>query len=256
MAVIIPMFNEELNAQKCVQILTRVIRDTVPTGRLFIVNDGSKDNTGEILHRLLGQGFDFTLVEHFPNRGYGAALLEGARQARDEGFDFALFMDSDLTNDPALIPQFFELIKTDRYDMVKASRYISGGGMEGVPAYRQLVTIWGNRLASHLFGLGIRDCTNGTRAIRLSFLTDLEFQEQGFAIILEELYHLKRRGVKATEIPQILKCRATDEGQSKFQYSPRVLYSYFKYAIMAWVIRDRNSARNLRNLVPTFSQKE
>ena len=46
------------------------------------------------------------LVRHDANRGYGAALQTGAREAAARGFDYVLYMDSDLTNSPDDIPRF------------------------------------------------------------------------------------------------------------------------------------------------------
>jgi hypothetical protein len=107
-------------------------------------------------------------------------------------------MDSDLTNDPAFIPQFAAKLSEGRWDLVKASRYVPNGGMRGVPARRRAVTIAGNAVARTLFGMGIRDCTNGFRAVRLELISDVTFKETGFPIILEELLILKKRGARAT----------------------------------------------------------
>jgi dolichol-phosphate mannosyltransferase len=234
LAVIIPMFNEEANAERCVRSVCAVLRDSLPDSRLFVVNDGSRDRTGAILEALAAEPLPLAYIDHGANRGYGAALMTGARAAHQAGFSHGLFMDSDLTNDPALIPRFAAKIAEGGYDLVKASRYISGGGMSGVPWWRQMFTIWGNRLASRLFRMGIKDCTNGFRAVRLEMIRDIAFQENGFPIILEELYHLKRRGARAVEIPYVLTSRAG--GKSSFRYSGKTLWRYLRYALRAaWV---------------------
>lgn len=240
LAVVIPMFNEEVGAERCVRAVTRVIANGLPSVRLFVVNDGSRDGTREILRTLVDEGLPFRFVDLESNAGYGGALRAGAERADDEGFTFALFMDSDLTNDPALIASFWEILSTDRFDLIKASRYIHGGGMNGVPAWRQWFTICGNWIASRLFRMGIRDCTNGFRAVRLSMLRGSVLRERGFPSILEELLELKRKGARATELPYMLTSR--DGGASKFSYSPRTLWSYLRYALLAAGTRARRAS--------------
>jgi dolichol-phosphate mannosyltransferase len=244
LAVIVPMYDEEQNAQRCVRAICAVLQRSVPGARLFVVNDGSRDGTESILERLDDGTLPFTRLGYPDNRGYGAALAFGARAAREAGFEFGLFMDSDLTNDPELIPVFAERAASGGYDLLKASRYVAGGGMKGVPFRRQIVTRTGNWLARRLFGMGIRDCTNGFRAVRLSLLAGIVFRERGFPQIMEELVALKRQGARATEIPYVLTSRTADEGSSKFSYRPRVVLAYLKYALLAAVTpyRPRTSA--------------
>jgi glycosyltransferase involved in cell wall biosynthesis len=240
LAVVIPMYDEERGAERCVRCVTGILAEQLPSARLFVVNDGSRDDTGPILRRLVAEGLPFTFVDLERNAGYGGALRAGGDRADRDGFTFALFMDSDLTNDPALIPLFWGVLSSGLYDVVKASRYVRGGGMLGVPAWRQWYSIVGNRIASVLFGMGIRDCTNGFRAVRLSALRGVQLHERGFPSILEELLELKRRGARATELPYVLTSRS--DGASKFSYSPRVLWAYLKYALAAAATRPRGTS--------------
>ena len=238
LAIAIPMFNEEANAERCVAAVTAVLEKLETGVDLLVVDDGSKDATVSILKKCAEKYPRFSFVEHGTNKGYGKAIETLGVEARKRGYEFALFMDSDLTNDPALIPKFIELLRQG-YDLVKASRYVPGGGMEGVPPERMRVTIWGNRVASFLFGMGIKDCTNGFRAVRLSKLEGLTVTERGFPSIVEELLFLKRKGVRPTELPYTLTARQKDQGTSKFRYKPGVFWGYFKYALRAMFVRRR-----------------
>jgi hypothetical protein len=87
--------------------------------------------------------------------------------------------------------------------------------------------------------MGLKDCTNAFRAVRLELLRGVVFKERGFAVLLEELLILKKRGARVTEIPYILTSRAPGEGESKFTYAPRVLWAYLKYALLAAFVRRR-----------------
>ncbi len=233
LAIIIPMYNEEANAERCIREISKVLTDKLPGTKLLVVNDGSRDRTGLILESLSKESLPYWHIAHTPNRGYGGALKAGMEEALQKGYVYGLFMDSDLTNDPALIPVFAELLKTGEYDLIKASRYVKGGGMEGVPPYRMAFTIVGNWVASLMFRMGINDCTNGFHAARLDMIANETYHERGFAFLLEELYYLKRAGARTKEIPYTLTARKDGEGASKFCYTIPVLWNYFKYALKA-----------------------
>jgi dolichol-phosphate mannosyltransferase len=240
LAIVIPMYNEERGVERCVRAVCKVLSEKLPESKLFVVNDGSKDKTLSILQKLSEEKLPMQIVSHSPNRGYGGAILAGVRAADAANYEFALFMDSDLTNDPDLIPLFDAKVREDRFDLIKASRYVPGGGMQGVPLKRQIVTIVGNRVASGLFGMGINDCTNGFRAVRLSFLRDVSFTERGFPSIMEEMYWMKRKGARATEIPYTLTSRKVEDGPTKFAYKPSVVLAYLKYAVKAATFPHRS----------------
>src|SRR5436853_6431602 len=100
-------------------------------------------------------------------------------------------MDSDLTNDPSYLRAFAERM-ADGADVIKASRYVAGGGTRGVPRWRSALSRVGNLTARLLFGLPVRDCTNGFRAVRTDLLSAVDLHENGFAVIMEELHQLRR----------------------------------------------------------------
>ena len=225
------MFNEEHGAERCVRAVTAVLQTMKIPSCLFVVDDGSKDETLAILQRLEKlYKQKLTIISHEHNQGYGAGLATGIRDAIKRGYEYCIFMDSDLTNSPDFIPKFVDQIDKG-YDCVKASRYIQGGGMVGVPLVRRIFSRVGNSVASILFDLGIHDCSNGFRMIRLEMLKDVKFKEKKFSIILEELYYLKKKGARCKEIPNILTNRAI--GKTSFSYTPKMVWDYAKYAIKA-----------------------
>ena len=103
--VVIPMYNEEPGAENCVRQVCEALSAIPCESKLIAVNDGSRDRTGEILDRI-GPAFpNLTIVHHAKNSGYGAALRTGVATAAKAGFDYTLFMDSDLTNHPRDLPE-------------------------------------------------------------------------------------------------------------------------------------------------------
>ena len=236
-AVVIPMFNEEAGAEQCVRAVVPVLDALAQRSSLIAVNDGSQDDTRVILARLASEFGRLTIVEHPENRGYGAALATGAERADSDGFEYALFMDSDLTNDPADIPKFVAKME-EGVDVIKASRYSHGGSASGVPWFRWAISRVGNAVAAALFRLPLTDCTNGFRATKIKVLRDIRFTERSFAIIMEELFHEKRLASSFCHVPVSLTDRAAHLRGTSFRYRPGVFWDYLKYPLRSFVRRS------------------
>jgi len=231
--VVIPMYNEESGAEKCVRAVCAALQAIACRNALFTVNDGSGDRTREILDRLAPEFSNLKVVHHEKNAGYGAALRTGARHALEAGYDYVLFMDSDLTNSPDDLPKFAGKMRSG-YDVIKATRYSGGGGVSDVPRYRVLISQAGNALAHQLFRLPVHDCTNGFRAVRTELLCQMQLRENRFPIIMEELYWSKYLARRFAEVPVTLSNRASGLRPTAFSYRPPVFWDYLKYPLRAF----------------------
>lgn len=236
--VAVPMYDEEGGAERCVREICRVVRATDPPGGLLIVDDGSADKTAAILEGLRKDHPEMIVERHERNRGYGAAIRSLIRTAHREGFEYALFMDADLTTDPKYIPDFLAKMR-EGVDVIKATRYSRGGGMSGVPPHRVLISRAGNLLARLLFRAPITDCTNGFRAVKTSLLARLPLTEDAFAVIMEELYYATSLARTYAEVPYVLTSRGPDQGVSRFVYRPKVFFQYLKYVLLNLFGRPR-----------------
>lgn len=238
-AVIVPVYNEEAGVQAFVEAVGGVLRKLDVRCRLIVVDDGSRDASAGALARLATTWPELLVVTHPVNRGYGAALRTGVRQAARMGFTYALFMDSDRTNHPDDIPRFLAMMRQG-HDVIKATRYRHGGRVVGVPRLRVWISRAGNVVARALFRLPVSDCTNGFRAVRVSLLEQLRLKEMRFAIIMEELYQLQFLTCGFAEIPVTLTDRAGEQRPTSFRYRPRVFYDYLKYPVKGFLgIRPR-----------------
>jgi len=234
--VVIPMYNEEPGAENCVTKVCEVLATLPCESKLITVDDGSRDRTGQILDRLAPRFPQLMVVHHAKNAGYGAALRTGIDTAARAGFDYTMFMDSDLTNHPSDIPRFVDKMR-EGVDVIKATRYSKGGRVEGVPAWRVIISRVGNWIASLLFGLPIRDCTNGFRAARTGMLADMRLTENRFPIIMEELYWSKYLARTFAEIPVTLTNRDALLRPTSFAYTPSVFWQYLRYPLRAFTGR-------------------
>jgi dolichol-phosphate mannosyltransferase len=226
--VVLPMYNERPNVAPCIQRLTTFLQKVPALTAIIAVDDGSTDGTLDELHRLESAIPNLIVEARLQNGGYGAANRTGFSAALREGFDYALVMDADGTQDPVYIEGFLSPMKAG-IDFIKATRYASGGRVVGVDRRRYMVSWVGNRLARIAFRCNLTDYTNGFRAIRSSLLARLETHETSFVVLLEEIWLARKLRATFAEAPYTLTVREEDDGASKFSYSWRVYVSYLKY---------------------------
>ena len=87
-----PAFNEELNIERTLRETSAWLRTKNEPWEIVVVNDGSKDGTGNVLERMTKEIPELRIVTHEKNRGYGAAVRSGCDAAKGEIIGY---MDSD-----------------------------------------------------------------------------------------------------------------------------------------------------------------
>ncbi|MBI5936188.1 MAG: glycosyltransferase family 2 protein [Chloroflexi bacterium] len=152
-SIVIPAYNEAAAIAETVREIRRVLSESGIEGEIVIVDDGSTDNTSEMVAQT-----DARLIRHPHNRGYGASLKTGIRQAQN---DVIVIIDADGTYPIDAIPALAE--KMSAYDMVVGART---GATVQVPMLRRPAKWMLNRLANYLSGVEIPDLNSGLRAFR------------------------------------------------------------------------------------------
>jgi glycosyltransferase involved in cell wall biosynthesis len=180
-----PCYNEEANVE-------RVTRAAVEAGARFahdyeviIVNDGSRDRTGEIADRLAAENPQrVRAVHNRPNRGYGGALQRGFREARQE---YIFYTDGDGQFDFNEIELLLPLLS--RYDIVSAYRLDRQDSlMRKVNA-----AAWGVLVRS-LFHLKVKDIDCAFKIYPKRFIDGIEMKSEGALIDTEMLARAVRAG--------------------------------------------------------------
>jgi dolichol-phosphate mannosyltransferase len=237
------VYNEAAGIEHACRAIMDALSGYTGEAAMIAVDDGSTDQSASILERLAQTVAAVELVRHEANAGYGAALRTGAARAQSLGLDYVAFIDSDLTNPPSDLLKIGELARAG-HPYIKASRFIPGGDMAGVPLARRIVSRAGNVVASALFGTRIRDVTNGFRAGRTDLICSWPTRERTFAVIVEEFAFAVRDGVEPIEFPTSLSARSGQQRHSAFTYSPSLLWSYLRYPLRAFARRRLRGRRS------------
>ncbi|MEK7525853.1 MAG: glycosyltransferase family 2 protein [Patescibacteria group bacterium] len=164
--ILIPVYNEEKNIQDCV-LNTRKFLKRKPH-RFYLVNDGSKDHSLEILNKLAKKN-PVQVLDHKVNKGVAAALKTGLTQIVKDGqdSDVVVVMEGDGTSNPKLLPKMISEIQNGK-DVVIASRYVKGGRYHKFPTKRLFLSKSANNLLKFLFPYpGLQDYTHFYRAYSL-----------------------------------------------------------------------------------------
>jgi dolichol-phosphate mannosyltransferase len=224
-AVVLPAHNE---AGNLTPLITELLRAGDAAGlvlEMVVVNDGSADGTAAELADLQARLGRVHVVTHAVNRGFAHALRTGIASACERGCDAAVFMDSDLSHRPEEMPRLIAALESGA-DVAIGSRFIPGGGMVGVPAWRVAISRAGNLLGRRVLGIPVRDLTTGYRAARRRVLDAIALEEDDFTIQLESVVKASAAGFRIVEVPIVLSTRR--HGTSHMFYSPALFARYYQ----------------------------
>ena len=154
-SVIIPAYNEE----NTIGDIIRQIKALYPDYEIIVTNDGSTDGTAEA-----AEVAGATILNHPYNKGNGAAIKSGIRQAKGETL---VFMDADGQHEPGDIARLLKYLP--EYDMVVGFRSLDG--------HTSFVRAAGNKVynwfASYVAKFKIKDLTSGFRAVKAEIARSL-----------------------------------------------------------------------------------
>ena len=195
---------------------------------ILIIDDNSPDNTWKIIEQHKKNNKNLHLIKREKKEGVDTAHKIAYDYAVKNDYTNLITLDSDLSHDPKLIPQFLEELKTNAF--VIGSRYIKGGknGMEG---FRLLLSISGNKIIKYFLNLNGTEFTSSYRGFNLKKIRKFNFNKiksQGYSFFMETVFRLNNLGYKSIEFPINFKRR--DFGKSKIPKVEifRTLYNIFK----------------------------
>ncbi|PUZ26046.1 glycosyltransferase [Chitinophaga parva] len=122
-SVIVPLKNEEESLPELAAWIQRVMDENHFTYDIWMIDDGSTDNSWEVIRALSAGNHNIKGIKFQRNYGKSAALNEGFRQAQG---DVIITMDADLQDSPDEIPDLYRMIREDNFDLVsgwKKKRY-------------------------------------------------------------------------------------------------------------------------------------
>jgi glycosyltransferase involved in cell wall biosynthesis len=191
LSLVLPAHNEEANLRPVVERALEVLPQQCRDWEVIVVNDGSRDRTGEIAAELAAANPErVRVVTHPRNRGYGAALASGFAAATG---DYLMFMDSDRQFDIADLERLAPFVGV--YDIVAGYRI-----KRNDPWYRFVIGYTFNAIVTVLFGITLRDIDCGFKVFRADLLKGMELTTHGALINTEIHAKANRQGATLVEV--------------------------------------------------------
>ena len=195
LSLVFPAFNEAEN-------LPLLLKSALETGaaleldlalpfEIVIVDDGSEDQSAELLRGWCDEDPRVRAVHHAENQGYGAALRTGLRESRGE---LVFFSDADLQFDLAEIRRLLE--HADDYDIVAGYR----APRRDPWLRRAIASTWG-RLVGILFDLPVRDIDCAFKIFRRDVLDAIPIESIGAFVNTEILVRARAAGFQIHQVP-------------------------------------------------------
>jgi phenylacetate-CoA ligase len=154
LSVIVPCYNESLNIHELTERLQYVFNKKNIVGEIILVNDGSTDETGEVIVKLTKKHENLKDIHHKVNKGIAAAWKTGLSVSRGE---YVCVIDADLQYLPEDVWRLYREIKKTHVDVVQGYRSNVGR----VTNYRYFFTKGLKIMLNILFGINLRDTKSG-----------------------------------------------------------------------------------------------
>ncbi len=224
--IVLPAYNEEGSLPSLLARIDNAFMEYNWNASVLVVNDGSKDRTGEIAKDFKG-GIRVDVLDIYPNQGLANAIDQGLRTALKDltDDDIIVTLDADDSQNPFLIQRMVQQF-LEGSDLVIASRYQDGARIRGLKRSRRLFS-WGAGLLFRVFvGFeGVKDYTCGFRAYRVTMIKktiqlygDKFITQQGFGCMVEILIKIGQQSATIHEVPMILRYDLK-QGDSKMNVS-------------------------------------
>ena len=248
LTVVLPTYNERENLPRMAAELLALSLPGVELG-ILVVDDASPDGTGALADELAAAHPGRLAVLHRQGKqGLGKAYLAGFARALDEGAELVLQMDCDFSHQPRYIADMLAALDAGAgsgtgsaagADMVLASRFVSGGGVDRQWSwYRKLLSWFANSVyVRAVLGLSLKDATGGYRLWRRETLLGMDIQNRigsnGYVFQVEMAYVATRLGYRIREIPIYFPDR--EAGVSKMDVRIQI-----EAARRVWEVRRRH----------------
>ena len=167
LSIIIPLLNEEESINELYQWITKVMQSNGYSYELIFIDDGSNDQSCNIITKLAKDDFTVRGIRFLENFGKSQALHAGFVKAQG---DVIITMDADLQDNPEEIPALYQMIDEDGYDLVsgwKKIRYDS-------KIAKNLPSKLFNFAARKTSGLQLHDFNCGLKAYKHKVIKNIE----------------------------------------------------------------------------------
>lgn len=237
LSVVAPVYNEAEGIEAVVRYWKEVLDGASIRAEIVLANDGSTDNTLQILERLQKEIPYLRVVSYSPNRGYGYALRTAIQASSGE---VVVSLDSDGQFDLADFPKLLKLYRDQNLDFVTGYRDRKKDSLMRVIADRSL-----NLIVRTMFRLNLRDTNCALKLMKGSMIRSLNLEATGYPTPTEITVKFVKMGARTGETAVVHRERVA--GQSKLRFM-KTSISMFRFLLYLRKRIKLSEARIIQNL--------
>jgi len=229
------------NERENLPLLVEAVFEQLPAAEMLVVDDGSPDGTGQWCDEYGRTDPRLRCLHRSGKLGLGTAIVAAMRYAVEHDYEYMLNMDADFSHHPRYLPAIVAAMDppdASPADVVIGSRYVPGGGVEGWPLKRRLMSAAVNLYARTLLGLRPRDCSGGYRCYRVALLRRLDTDSiisRGYSFQEEVLWRLKQLGARCREVPILFADRRLGTSKINGREAWAAVWILFRLGINNWL---------------------
>jgi len=235
-SVVLPCYNEEaiLNANLNTIISYLISKNNKYNWEIIIIDDGSKDKTGEIADQFAENDRRIKVIHHPTNLNLGLALQTGFRNSKG---DVIIVLDVDLSYEVGYIEKLVDKLVEEAADIVLASPYMKGGKVIAVPRMRRILSKHVNRFMRIAAQDKYSTYTGMVRAYRRSFIKNVNLKTKDYEVNPEILYKAMILRARIVEIPATLDWTEQNRFKGQRTSSIRILRGFFSGIMSGFIFR-------------------
>lgn len=217
LSIVVPCYNEAENIPLILKRFQQVVEDNM---EVVLVNNGSTDNSADILKKLLPD-FKFARLVNVPvNKGYGYGILQGLKSCDS---DYIGWTHADMQTDPNDVVKAWQIVKNDNGNV-----YVKGN-RKGRPFGDTFFT-WGMGVFETLYmGEKLDDINAQPNIFPKNFFDTWKNPPYDFALDLYAVYMAKKQGLKLIRFPVLFPERI--HGESKWNTGIKAKWKFIKRTI-------------------------
>ncbi len=224
--IIIPAYNEAHRIELTIEIIDRYMNEKYPSFEIFVIDDGSIDETPIVLSRLSKRFTSLKVIRHDFNRGKGFAVRKGVLSTTTE---LLLLSDADLSTPIEELERFIVWIE-EGFDIIIGSRAIEGSKIIVRQDWHreQMGKIY-NLLVRAIVMKDFRDTQCGFKLFKSSAAKSIFSKSfiNGFSFDVEILYIAKKLGYSIKEVP-VTWANSKDSKISILKDPIKMIYELFR----------------------------
>lgn len=167
LSIVIPAYNEAESLPELLQWIEKVVATHAYTYEVIFIDDGSRDNTWDVIESLSAKNSNVRAIKFQRNYGKSPALNEGFKLAQG---DYVVTMDADLQDSPEEIPELIKVLEDGNYDLVSGWKKVRHDNK----FTKNLPSKLYNGVTGKLSGIKLHDMNCGLKIYRKAVIKSIE----------------------------------------------------------------------------------